>query len=97
VTESLQLADQSLGVRLAGSPPVEVILAELLVGHLPLQHVVTDHQNRVPHRNGSFLGTTPSSEAGVVCRELGPLGALTGLGRATFASRLLVAAEISKR
>jgi hypothetical protein len=50
VTESLQLTDQSLRVRFARSSPVEVILAELLVGHLALQHVVADHQDRVPRR-----------------------------------------------
>lgn len=73
MTESLQLTDQPLRVRLARSSLVEVILAELLIGHFALQHVVADHQDRVPHRHGSFLGTTPASEASVVRREVGPL------------------------
>jgi hypothetical protein len=81
VTESLQLTDQPLRVRLAGSLPVEVILAELLVGHSALQHVLADHQDRVPHRHGSFLGTTPASETGVVRRKVGPLGARSGASR----------------
>src|SRR5215212_8679711 len=81
MTKSLQLTDQSLRVRLAGSSPVEVILAELLIGHLPLQHVVADHQDRVSHCNGGFLGTTSASEAGVVGPEVGPLGACRGASR----------------
>jgi hypothetical protein len=81
VTESLQLTDHSLRVHLAGSSPVDVILAELLVGYLPLQHVLADHQDRVPHPNGGFLGTTPPSEAGVVCCKVGPFGACRGASR----------------
>jgi hypothetical protein len=36
---------------------VEVILAQLLIGHITLQHVVADHQDRVPycHRPAFFL------------------------------------------
>jgi hypothetical protein len=41
-------------------------LAELLIGHLPLQHLVADHQDRVSHRHGCFLGITPPSEVSVV-------------------------------
>ena len=37
MSESLQLTNQPLGVRLTGSSPVEVILAELLVGHPELK------------------------------------------------------------
>src|SRR4029453_6206711 len=55
VTESLQLTDQPLRVRLPGSLPIEVILAELLVGYSTLQHVVADHQDRVPTATAAFL------------------------------------------
>jgi hypothetical protein len=45
VTESLQLPNQSLRVVcLTRSLSMEVILAELLIGHFTLQHVLADHQ-----------------------------------------------------
>lgn len=74
MTESLQLPNQPLRVRLAGSVPVEVILTELLIGHFTLQHVVADHQNRMPNCYRRFLGTMPTLEAGVLSREVGPFG-----------------------
>jgi hypothetical protein len=75
VTESLQLPNQSLRVCLAGSLPVEIILAELLIGHFALQHVVADHQDRVPDCHRRFLRTMPASEASVLRRKVAPLGA----------------------
>ena len=54
MTELLQLPNQSLRVRLTGSLPVEVILVELLIGNFALQHVVGDHQDRVPDRYGEL-------------------------------------------
>ncbi len=56
-------ADQPLRVRLAGSSPVEVTFAELLIGHFALQHVVGGHQDRVSDRHGGFFGTTSAFEA----------------------------------
>jgi hypothetical protein len=70
VAKPLQLPNQSLRVRLAGSVLVEVILAELLVGHFALQHVIGDHQNRVPDCHSRFLGTTSTLEAGVLRLEV---------------------------
>ena len=75
MTESLQLTDQPLRVRLAGSLPVEIILAEFLIGHFALQHVVSDHQDRVPDCHRRFLRTMPASEASVLRRKVGSLGA----------------------
>jgi hypothetical protein len=43
--------------------------------------VVADNQDRVSHRHGGFLGTAPASEAGVVRRKVGPLGARRGASR----------------
>src|SRR3712207_597940 len=75
VTESLQLPNQSLRVCLAGSLPLEIILAKLLIVHFALQHMVSDHQDRVPDCHRRFLRTMPASEASVLRRKVGPLGA----------------------
>src|SRR3712207_637411 len=53
---------------------MEVILAKLLIGHFAFQHVVADHQNRMPDCHRCFLGTMPTLEAGVLSREVGPFG-----------------------
>src|SRR3712207_1981302 len=53
---------------------MEVILAKLLIGHFAFQHVVADHQNRMPDCHRCFLGTMPTLEAGVLRLEVGPFG-----------------------
>jgi hypothetical protein len=53
-SEPLGLAHQLPLVVLSGVAPLEVVVAQLLVGHALVQGVVGDHQDRIRHGHGGL-------------------------------------------
>ena len=70
MSQPLQLPDQLLGAP-RGILPLQVIRPQLPVGHLALQDVVHDPQQRVPQGHQRPLPPAPTCLAAVLRRQIG--------------------------
>jgi hypothetical protein len=80
VAQPLELADELALVVLDGVALLEVVLAELLVGHALVQDVVGDHQHRVGDGHGGLARASATPQAVILGVEVGALGAAGRLG-----------------
>ena len=65
MAEPLELANQLTLVVLGGVASLEVVVAQLLVGHALVQDVVGDHQNRMRYSHGG-LARAPATPQTVI-------------------------------
>jgi hypothetical protein len=62
VAEPLELADELPLVALEGVGLLEVVVAQLLVGHTLVQDVIGDHQDRMSHGHGGLARAAATTE-----------------------------------
>src|SRR5215217_2021971 len=83
VPQPLELADELPLVVLGGVASLEVVVAQLLVGHALVQDVVGDHQHRMGHGHGRLARTPATPQAVVLGVQVGALGPAGRLGDLT--------------
>jgi hypothetical protein len=80
VAEPLELADELALVVFDAVALLEVVVAQLLVGHALVQGVVGDHQDRVGDGHGGLARAAATPQAVVLGVQEGALGPAGRLG-----------------
>jgi hypothetical protein len=80
VAKPLELANQLPLVVLGGLALLEVVIAQLLIGHALVQDVVGDYQDRMRHGHGGLARPPATPQAVVLGAQVGALGPAGRLG-----------------